>query len=217
MPIDIPPALDATDFRALDFGAISSQAAYHTMTASIVPRPIAFISTIGPGGIVNAAPFSFFNGVTSRPPIVSIAVGRRAGERKDTSRNIAEHGEFVINVVPVSLARAISVAAGEFEPDVSEVDLTGLSTLPSTRVKPPRIANAPVHFECVLEQMIPVGDGPATDLVLGRIVEVHVHASVLNADGRIDVAKLDPLARLSGNQYAQLHDFFDVPRGLPEE
>jgi len=210
-----PPAHAEGDYESIDILALSTAAAYHTMNAVVVPRPVAFVTTLGEDGVVNAAPFSYFNGVTSNPPTVSIAIGLRDGQRKDTARNIRASGELVINVCPVDLAPAASAAAGDFAPEQSEIELCGLELLPSLKVSPPRIANAPVHLECRLDRVVEVGKGPA-DLVLAQVLHVHARRDLIGSDGRIDVARLDPVARLAGTQFAALHGFFKVPRGLPE-
>lgn len=210
----IPQPLLAEDFTSVPLAEMSSGAAYHTMNAVVVPRPIAFITTLGPGGVVNAAPFSYFNGVTSDPPTISVAISRRQGALKDTTRNIQTTGHFVVNVCSVDIARVISVAAADLPPSQSEVELTGLTLLPSERIESPRIANSKIQMECQLDRIIEVGNGP-TDLVLGRVLLLHAHSSSLNAQGRILVEQIDPLARLAGSQFAGLNKIFSIPRGLP--
>lgn len=213
--IPIPPAASAEDYQGIDVSALSSSAAYHTMNAVVVPRPVAFVTTLGPGGVVNAAPYSYFNGVTADPPTISLAISRRGGTPKDTARNIRERGELVVNFSTVALARALSVAAGDFPPEQSEVELCGLALLPGRAVQTPRLANSPVHLECRLDQVLEVGRQPV-DLVLARIVYIHARRDLLDHRGRISVPRLEPLARLAGNQFAGLHAYFEVPRGLPD-
>src|SRR6516165_10485734 len=133
----------------LDPAAISPHDAYQLMISCIIPRPIAFVTTLSRDGISNLAPFSFFNGVTSDPPILSIAVGtKRDGSKKDTWRNIEDTGEFVVNVVVPELMDAVIIGARELPHNVSELDLAKLATLPSARVRPPRVADSPVQMEC---------------------------------------------------------------------
>jgi flavin reductase (DIM6/NTAB) family NADH-FMN oxidoreductase RutF len=208
----LPAPSPASSYESWDIAARGVGAAYQILNAIIVPRPIAFVTTVAETGVVNAAPFSYFNGVTASPPMISISIGRRGTERKDTSRNLARTGEFVVNVSTVALARALSVAAGDFPADVSEAQKTGLALLPGQAVRVPRIANSPVHLECILDRIIEVGDGPV-DLVLGRVVLVHVRKDLLDEEGRIVTERLDPLARLAGLQFAPLGPPFEVPRG----
>ncbi len=183
------------------------------LNSLVVPRPIAFVTSMGPGGVINAAPFSYFNIVCTNPPMLSIAIERRKGVRKDTSRNIAAVGEFAVNICSIEMAKAISVAGGDFPPDVSEIELTGLSLIPSEEISVPRVANSLAQIECKLFKIEELGEDP-TDLILGRIVKVHVHKSAINAQGKIDIEKLNPLARLAGSTYAKLSDYFNIPRGL---
>ncbi|MBI2570216.1 MAG: flavin reductase family protein [Candidatus Schekmanbacteria bacterium] len=212
-PIAIPPAAADADFATIAPATLSGDAVYFWMTGLIVPRPIAFVTTLGPAGLVNAAPFSFFNGVCSTPPLVSLAISRRGAELKDTLRNVLERRELVINICNAAIAKAISVAAGDFGPELSEIELTGLSLLPSTTIKTPRVANAPAQLECRLDQAVEVGGGKAT-LVLAEITMIHVHRAIVDERGRVDIDRLDPLARLSGTGYARLGERFNIPRGL---
>jgi len=210
-PIFLPPAHDLEDFFIHDFETIHYSA--NILNSLILPRPIAFITTIGMSGIINAAPFSYFNIACTKPAIVSIAIERREGHQKDTSRNITQTKEFVVNICSLELAKAISVASGDFPPEMSEIELTKLSLIPSHVVKPPRVANTFAQIECQVHQIIEVGADP-TDLILGKVVKVHLHKNLLNQKGRVDIEKLNPLARLSGTTYAKIGSFFDIPRGL---
>ncbi len=192
----------------LDPRAQSPGAFYHFMISVIVPRPIAFITTVNPGGRVNAAPFSFFNGLTSEPPLLGVSINTRAGAPKDTLRNIRDTGEFVVNVVTEAMAEKVVYASGEWPPEVDELALTGLGALPSELVKPPRVAESPVHLECRLHREIPLGE---TAFVVGEILLAHVAEEVLT-EGRVDPAKLRPLARLGGSGYAGLGELLRIPR-----
>lgn len=206
-----PKAYEAEEFLPYEIeGPIHANSFLNSI---VVPRPIAFVTTIGPGGMINAAPFSYFNMACTNPPMLSIAIERRKGIRKDTSRNIAERKEFVVNICSIDLAKAASIAGGDYPPEMSEIDLAQLSLIPSTEISTPRIANSLAQIECTLFQIIELGKDP-TDLILGQIVKVHVHKSVLNNQGRVDFEKLNPLARLSGSTYAKLTDYFNIARGL---
>lgn len=195
----------------VDFSTIPARERYRWMIAGIVPRPIAFISSISPDGITNLAPFSFFNGVTSEPPVLTVAISRkRDGSEKDTWRNVEATGEFVVNIAPVALAERLVLASGEYEYGESEFDLTALTPLAAQRVRPPRVAECPISFECRLLQIVPVGE-PTTALILGEILLMHI-ADEITSGGRIDVSLLDPLARLGGLQYAALQPPFELAR-----
>jgi flavin reductase (DIM6/NTAB) family NADH-FMN oxidoreductase RutF len=190
---------------------------YRVMLSAIVPRPIAWVATRSAAGIDNLAPFSFFNGVTSRPPMISISIGSRKWEEalqfKDTLRNIEETRELVIHSSNESLAALVNRSSEEFPPDVSEIEMLGLESVPSDRVKPRRIKACPVALECVLDQVVYVGDPPLTGLVLARIVLAHVEDSVWDPESRsIDVTKLRPVARLGGQLWAPVREVFKQER-----
>lgn len=187
------------------------------MLSAIVPRPVAWVTTRSAAGIDNLAPFSFFNGVTSRPPTISIAVGSRKWETalrpKDTLRNIEETGEFVVHSSTESLAELVNQSSEEFPPDVSEIETLGLDPVPSERVKPLRLRQCPVAFECALDRVVHIGDPPLTGLVLGRIVLAHVEESVWDPQSQsIDVTKLRPVSRLGGQLWAPVREVFRLER-----
>ncbi|MGE4159752.1 MAG: flavin reductase family protein [Planctomycetota bacterium] len=185
---------------------------YHLMNSLVVPRPIAFVTTLGPSGVVNAAPFSWFNAVSAAPPLLSISIARRGEDLKDTARNIRHHGEFVVNICSRNLAPEVSLSAGDWPPEVSEVKLSNLHTLPGTQVKVPRIQEAAAQMECQLDRIITVGDNHI-DLVLGKVVAIHVREDLVDERGRVNVLKLDPLARLSGDDFCGIDGIFNIPRG----
>ena len=189
---------------------------YFTMIRLIVPRPIAWVSTISTRGVFNLAPFSFFTGITSDPPTLVICVGnKRGGVPKDTARNAIDTGEFVVNVVPVALAEPMVLTSGDYGPEVDEIALAGLETRPSERVAPPRLAASPAQLECTVHQVVEIRDDRdrvTNRMIIGRIELVHVDDATLDADGRIDPRKLDPLGRLGGQGYATLGDLLEMPR-----
>jgi len=192
-----------------DPAALPPRDIYRLMISCIIPRPIAFVTTLSREGVSNLAPFSFFNGVSSDPPILSISVGtRRDGSRKDTWRNIEETGEFVVNVVVPELMDAVIIGARDLPPDVSELDLAKLATLPSVRVKPPRIADSPVQMECTLLKIVEV---EGTGLLLGRVVMVHAKEDVVD-NGRVDPRRVTFVGRLGGDSYCRVNDIFDRKR-----
>ncbi len=192
----------------LDPRSQSPAAFYHFMIGVIVPRPIAFITTVNPGGRVNAAPFSFFNGLTSEPPLLGVSINTRAGAPKDTLRNIRDTGEFVVNVVTEAMAEQVVYASGEWPPEVDELALTGLGALPAELVRPPRVAESPVHLECRLHREIPLGNSL---LVVGEVVLARADDAVVS-DGRVDAAKLRPVGRLGGELYSLTREIVKRPR-----
>lgn len=196
-----------------DPAARDAKANYHFLTSAIVPRPIAWVTTVDPAsGVVNAAPFSWFNAVCSEPPMVMLAIQRRPdGTPKDTLRNIQASREFVVNVAPKAFVDAMVATSGEYAPDVSEVQAVGLATAPSRAVRPPRLEASPVHLECRLAQAIPLGVGKTT-LVLGEVVHLAADDGVLDARGNVDPAKLALVARMGGSEYVDTERFFTVKR-----
>ncbi len=195
----------------IDFRTLPPRDRYRWMIASVVPRPIAFVSTISNEGQTNLAPFSYFNGVSSDPPVVSIAIGTKAGGVvKDTLRNIEQNGELVINIVSEEIAEPMVLCSGEWPSEQSEFDLSGLTAVPSQLVKPPRVGESPLSLECRLLQVVKVGE-PATSLVLASVLMLHVDDEML-VDGLPDPARLRPLARLGGNSYARLGELFEISR-----
>lgn len=211
----------------IDPATLSASRRYRWMISLIVPRPIAFVSTRAKGGALNLAPFSYFMGVSSEPPVLAIAVSRREGEPKDTARNILETGEFVVNAAGEDHAEAINRASGDWDPDVDEFALAGLVPRPCRVVAPPRVDDAAFSLECRLHGSLVVGAPPReTTLVLGEIVWMHVRDDVLEdaADPGTpryaDATRLRPLARLGRNLYTRLGPLLalDRPRGRrPDE
>lgn len=185
---------------------------YAWMVRAITPRPIAWVSTISPGGVHNLAPFSYFNGVCSLPAALMFsAVNRIDGNKKDTTINIESNGQFVVNVVPYPLSESMVTTASDFDYEVSEFEEAGLSAIPSEKIQPPRVAESPVQFECELIQIVPVGDGPlAANVVIGKILLIHVDDSVLNEAGKIDPAKVDLIGRMGGRDYCRTTERFTL-------
>ncbi len=197
----------------LDPEAMSASAVYHTMVSTIVPRPIAWVSTISSSGIANLAPFSFFSGVTASPPSVMFSpVNRPDGSSKDTVVNIRDNGQFVINVVPFALAEQMNLTSADFPSEVSEFDAAGLTTSESSKVAPPWIKESPIQLECELIKLVDIGEGPlAATLVIGKILLVRVDDQITTA-GRIDTDKLDAIGRLGGKNYCRTVDSFELER-----
>lgn len=187
---------------------------YRFMISSILPRPIGWISTRSADGVNNLAPFSWFNSICADPVMVMIAIGRRAGEQKDTARNIRETGEFVFNLASEPLLQRMVQTSADHPPEVSELEHVGLTPLPSVDVAPPRVAESPIHIECVLDRIIELGD-VSTDLVLGRGVRFHFAEGVCH-DGICDINKLQPVGRLGGIQYAIIDHVVEMPPVKPD-
>ncbi len=192
----------------IDPKSLSPAAVYRFMISVIVPRPIAFVSTVGPEGRFNVAPFSYFCGITNQPPLLGVSVNLRRGNRKDTLRNIEHTRDFVVNVVDDGIIDRAVQASGDYSEEVDEFQLTGLTPHASDLVRAPRVSESPVSLECRLERMIELG---ATWFVVGEIVRAHVSDSVLT-DGRVDVTKLRAVGRLGDADYCGVREIFTRPR-----
>lgn len=202
-----------------DFAALSGTDRYKLLVSTIVPRPIAWVVTQDPEGRLNAAPYSFFNVFGQEPPLAIIGIGgRRPGDAKDTGNNIRQTGQFVINLVSEDTAAAMNVTAIDFGPDVDELREAGLTTIPSVRVAPPRIAESPVSLECERYALMDLANDRT--LVLGRILALHVKdEAVLDpAKCYIDTPKLNLVGRMHGRGwYARTTDRFEMPRIAVED
>jgi len=183
---------------------------YHFLVSAVVPRPIAFVSTVSAAGAVNLAPFSYFNAVSSDPPLVAIAISDRADDPKDTLRNIRETREFVVNMVSEPLLDAMVRTAGEWPRSTSEFEPSGLTPAPSERVRAPYVAESPLQLECTLYRELALGN---SFLVVGEVVMARVRDDAV-VDGRPDPAKLAPVGRLGGELYAPLGPI--LKRGRPK-
>ena len=184
--------------------------AYALLISALVPRPIAFVSTVSGDGVRNVAPFSFFGGISSNPPMVYISVGSRKEGPKDTARNILDTGEFVVNMVDEALAERMNIASAEFPPDVDEFAVTGLTPVPAERVGAPRVAESPVSMECRLERLVELGRGPS-HVIFGEVLLFHVRDDLLR-EGLVDIQSYHPVGRLGGAQYCRVRDVFAMPR-----
>jgi len=198
----------------IDPSTLSARDGYFLMISAIVPRPIAFVTTQGRDGRTNAAPFSYFTGVSSSPPSLLICSGRRRDGLKDTERNVLETREFVVNVVVDEMMSAVVIAGTDHPPEVSEIDLAGLQVAPGVKVAAPRVLSSPVSLECRLLQSIDVA---GSAVIAGEVVWMHVRDDLLQASPQaaipvIDPAKLKPIARLGGDLYARLGEIFELPR-----
>jgi flavin reductase (DIM6/NTAB) family NADH-FMN oxidoreductase RutF len=185
---------------------------YKLLSSLIVPRPISFVTTVNDAGLVNAAPYSFFNVFSEDPPLVVIGIGRRGdGTLKDTALNIEANGAFVVNLVDEEIAQAMNVAATDFPPDQSEIDPAGLDLIASSLVAPPRIAQAPAALECRNHTTLLV----ATDrrLVVGEVLAVHTRPGLVDATTlRLDLDAYRPVGRMFANLYCRTRDRFELVR-----
>jgi flavin reductase (DIM6/NTAB) family NADH-FMN oxidoreductase RutF len=200
-----------------DPAALPGSTPYRLLISMIVPRPIAFVSTRSLEGRLNLAPFSFFMGVAGEPPLLALSVSTRAGEPKDTARNLLETGEFVVNAATEDLAEAVNLASGDWPEDVDEFALTHLTPAPSMRVAPPRVLEAAFSLECRTHTVVPLGAAPTdTRLIIGEVVWMHVKDEVLEPGSEtprlVDATRLKPIARLGRNLYTRLGEVFAADR-----
>ncbi|AUD04540.1 flavin reductase family protein [Spirosoma pollinicola] len=189
---------------------------YRFIIGTIGPRPIAFASTIDANGLVNLSPFSFFNIVGYNPPTLIFAPTiNRHGHKKHTLLNLEEVGEVVINIVNYAMVEQMSLASAEFERGINEFEKAGFTAIPSDRVRPPRIAESPAAFECVVKQIVPTGDGPGSgNIIICEVVMGHFHDTIFDSTGAVDPHQLDLIGRMGGDWYcrAQGDALFEVGR-----
>jgi flavin reductase (DIM6/NTAB) family NADH-FMN oxidoreductase RutF len=201
-----------------DFEKIGPQNAYKLVVSTVVPRPIAWVVTQDAAGLVNVAPYSFFNAFSDDPVVIGIGCGPRPeGTAKDTLANIRATGQFVVNLVPFEHVQRMNVTAVEFTPEVDEMAEAGLTPLPSARVAPPRIAESPVALECETFQLVPAG---RHTIVLGRVLAAHIRDDCVLDAGKchVDTPRLGLVGRMHGRGwYVRTTDRFEVPRMTPAE
>lgn len=208
-------AESSADYTAA-FADLAPLQRYKLLCAAICPRPIALVTCVSAGGTVNAAPFSFFNVFSEEPALIVLGLQHRPapdGGRvaKDTSRLIAETGQFVVNMVDEDLAQAMNITAIDFPPEMSEIEAAGLSLLPGTDVPVPRIATAPFAFEC--RKTVTLAFGPNRELVIGEVIRIHARAGLVDrATLRVSLTAYKPVGRMFGDGYARQNDRFDLTR-----
>lgn len=187
---------------------------YQHLVGVVTPRPIAWVTTVDRNGLVNLAPFSFFNAFGANPPVVVFSPTlRRDSTKKDTLLNVEATGEFVLNAAVAALAEQVNRSSKDLPPGVSEAADCGLELVPSVKVKPPRVAASPVHMECRVRQVVPIGSGPiAANLVIGEVLVLHIDDKLLDARGRVDPQRLQTIGRLGGDFYCQTSDLFEMKR-----
>ena len=199
------------------FADIEPRERYKLLCATIVPRPIALVTSVGSDGVVNAAPFSFFNVFSEEPPLIVLGLQHKpSADRKDTTRNIAETGVFVVNLVDEDLAPAMNVCAVEFPPGLSEIEAAGLALAPGVEVAVPRIAQAPFALEC--RRTVALAFGPHRELLVGEVLRLHAREGLVDpARLRVDMDAYRPVGRLFGDGYARQGDRFELKRETYEE
>ncbi len=194
-----------------DAATLAWQDQYKLMIGTVTPRPIALVTTLGKDG-PNAAPFSFFNCIGGPPPMVMFSVGDVKGRTKDTVQNIRDIPEFVVHIVSDAIKDGMNVCAVDFPPGVNEIAKAGFTAEPSRKVRPPRIAEAPIAMECRLLQILDIGKQPY-HLVIGEVVYFHYHEGIVNERFHVDIGKVNPIGRLAGKGgYTRITDRFEMPR-----
>ena len=195
---------------------------YNPLKACVVPRPIGWLTTMSAAGVVNLAPFSFFNVLSYDPPFVMFSAGSHEedGGKKDSVINVEATGEFVYNMATWAQRDQMNQTALIVEHGLDEMAATGLDPLPSRLVRPPRVKGSPVHFECRLHQIVTLpGHKPSSEhhVVIGRVVAVHIDDAALTVDGRVDVLKIRPIARLGYKDYTSVESVFQMEKRTPED
>ena len=186
---------------------------YKFLIGSIIPRPIAFVTTISKDGVLNGAPFSYFNIVSSNPPMISLSIQRISGRQKDTARNIIESKQFVVHIVDEQNVEKINKTAASLPPDQSEIELSNLTPVESTKISVPGVKEAKIRMECLLEHSLELGGlvTPGCDFIIGKVVQFHIENDIYE-NGRIDPRGLAAVSRLAGNNYAKIGEIFEIER-----
>lgn len=205
------------DHTHFDFAELTERQKYKILIGTVIPRPIALVTTVNRDGAPNAGPFSFFNVLTHDPAIVAIGVENYADMRfKDTARNIRETGEFTVHICDDAMVEQMEICAIKFGPDVNEIEHAGLHMVPGTGVKSPRILEAPAALEC--RRYMTLELGPAREIILGQVIGVHVRSDAVNPENHhIDQMKMDAIGRMGGHTYTRTRDQFDHVTMTPEQ
>ncbi len=198
---------------SIDPSKNSERENYKFLIGSIIPRPVAFVTSISKDGVLNGAPFSYFNIVSSNPPMISLAIQRSAGRQKDTARNIIEAKEFVIHIVDEENVEKINKTAASLPANQSEIELANLTPVESVKISVPGVKEAKIRMECSLEHSLELGDtdSPGCDLIIGRVVQFHIEDTIYEK-GRIDPSGLGAVSRLAGINYAKIGEIFSIER-----
>ena len=198
----------------IDPTELDTTSVYKLLVGAVVPRPIAWVSSRSRAGVLNLAPYSFFNVASREPPMLAISIGPRTGGEaypKDTLTNMRESQEYVINIVSMSLANAMFESSTNYPPEVDEFERAGVTPAPCVVVDTPRVAEAKISMECTVEHMLRLG---SDTLVIGRMHHYHVDDAIIS-NGRIDLLQLDPVARMAGN-FSKIETLFDLPLNDPD-
>ncbi len=197
----------------IDPASMSERENYKFLIGSIIPRPIAFVTTISKDGVLNGAPFSYFNIISANPPMISLSIQRSAGRLKDSARNIIESKEFVIHIVDEHNVEKINKTAASLPPDQSEIELANLTPVDSVKISVPGVKEAKIRMECSLEHSLELGgsDTPGCDFIIGKVVQFHIENDIYE-NGRIDPRGLAAVSRLAGNNYAKIGEIFEIER-----
>lgn len=209
-------------FQHIDPSDLSGGELHGLLLSAVAPRPICFASTIDAEGQVNLSPFSFFNVFSSNPPVMIFSPARRGRDNtsKHSFQNVKEVPEVVINIVNYPIVEQMSLSSTEYAKGVNEFVKSGLTEVPSDLVKPPRVGESPVSFECVVDDVIELGrNGGAGNLVISRVVKIHVDKQYLNEEGKLDTLKLDLVSRLGGSWYGRMipEALFEIPKPLAKK
>ncbi|MFS0634948.1 flavin reductase family protein [Mesobacillus foraminis] len=198
---------------SIDPSRLSERENYKFLIGSIIPRPIAFVTSLSEEGVLNGAPFSYFNIVSSNPPMISLSIQRAKGKQKDTARNIIGGKEFVVHIVDEDNVEQINETAATLPPDQSEVQLAQLTSVKSLKVSVAGVAEAKIRLECVLEQALELGgaDAPGCDFLIAKVVQFHIKDDIYE-NGRIDPRGLGAVSRLAGINYAKVGEVFSMER-----
>ena len=198
----------------VDFQKLPPRESYPWLINAINPRPIAWVSTISAAGKTNLAPFSFFQGICASPPTLMFSgANDRTGKKKDSVLNVEQVPEFVVNVVPYALREPMNLTSAPLPHGESEFEHFSIASTPSLKIRPPRVTAAPISFECKLDRIVHIGEGPLSgNVVFGTILCAHVSEAVLGADGQIDPHKLDTIGRMGGDFYTRTTELFTIHR-----
>ena len=197
----------------IDPASLSERENYKFLIGSIIPRPIAFVTSISKEGVLNGAPFSYFNIVSSNPPMISLSIQRSAWGQKDTARNITESKQFVVHIVDEHNVEKINKTAAGLPPNQSEIELAHLTPVDSVKISVPGVKEAKIRMECSLEHSLELGglNTPGCDLIIGKVVQFHIEDDIYE-NGRIDQRGLAAVSRLAGNNYAKIGEIFEIER-----
>ncbi|WP_413309834.1 flavin reductase family protein [Bacillus sp. 1P10SD] len=198
---------------SIDPASLSERDNYKFLIGSIIPRPIAFVTTLSKDGVLNGAPFSYFNIVSSNPPMISLSIQRSSGRQKDTARNMIESKQFVVHIVDEQNVEKINKTAASLPPDQSEIELANLTPVESMKISVPGVKEAKIRMECIVEHSLELAglDTPGCDLIIGKVVQFHIESDIYE-NGRINPKELAAVSRLAGNNYAKIGEIFEIER-----